>query len=946
MLLASNALLSLCHVFMISLLLVQNGSLAAEATPGSSLLGGQIRNLLGEWERDPQSNGSIVGMDIFDLSTRQHLFTINHEQNFVPASIMKLFTTAAALDRLGPSYQFKTELYVDGTLSSSGVLQGNVILKGYGDPSLDVEQLAEFARDLKRVGIRKINGTIMVDDSFFDGTRLGPAWMWDDEAYDFSAQISSLAVNENTVTVNIIPDRRIGERPTLTYTPPNRYVRLNNQLTITDGDEDQTEAERSVSGNTITLRGSIGKAAPPVEAGFTMNDPALFVGDVFQHVLAETGIVFATDVHVRKTVMDDATLLLATHYSRPLSELIVHANKESDNFYVEMFCKTLGALEKQQGSFAAGTEVVREFLQKAGVRDYRQADGSGLSRLNLFSPRDMIQLLRYVDRQPYRDHFYRSLPIAGVDGTLQHRMKDTAAAARLQAKTGSMSGVNSLAGIITAENGHRLIFCVMMNGVLDASAAQAFQDKLAVLLAKYPQLAMPQQKLATSQSYPASARFERILQQSKLNGTIAGVSIRRLGDNGDDSLLYERLGDKLLFPANNLQLLTVVAALQQLGPAYRFHTEVSLAAPPDPQGIVNGDLFIKGGGDPLIADQEPLLAGGLTLSQLVKNLQENGITQLNGNIIVDDSFFDDQRLPAGWRWDRESDARNAQISALSLQQGSVRLNITPAVQSGQPVQVQLSPKTNYVQVTNQAVTVERHQPKTLQVKRLRGTNTLVIQGKLPIGTALSQQLLTVDQPALYLGTVFKERLEQAGIKVSKQSKVLRGKAPATQNHVARYDSPPLAEVVRFCLNNDSAPCMEMLLKTLGATKHGAGGFEQSIEIVKETVRRMGISRPFEMKDGSGSSGYNLLSANQLTSLLGQSAEQLSDLLPRLDRRISAYRGMAEGTRTLSGYVTTKDGQRLCFSLFLNNATGDQQQLALIEKRLLRELAALDLTNLR
>jgi len=178
-----------------------------------------VEKYLADLQKNPESMGLYAGIAVYDLNEQTYVYTHNEKRNYIPASNMKLFTAVSALDRLGPAYQWKTEVYIDGKVNPGGVLQANLILKGYGDPTLQPEDLQALAAAVKDKGINQIKGDLLLDESYFDDVRLGTSWMWDDEPYGYSAQLSALAVRQNAVTLTAAPQGKAGAPATLSLEP-------------------------------------------------------------------------------------------------------------------------------------------------------------------------------------------------------------------------------------------------------------------------------------------------------------------------------------------------------------------------------------------------------------------------------------------------------------------------------------------------------------------------------------------------------------------------------------------------------------------------------------------------------------------------------------------------------------------------------------------------------
>ncbi|TGV10062.1 D-alanyl-D-alanine carboxypeptidase/D-alanyl-D-alanine-endopeptidase, partial [Mesorhizobium sp. M00.F.Ca.ET.186.01.1.1] len=437
-------------------------------------------------KNDENSMGMYAGIAVYDLTDKTYLYRHNAERNYIPASNMKLFTTVAALDKLGPDYQWRTDVFLQGKVNADGVLAGDLVLKGNGDPTLMPADLQRLAAAVKEAGVKRIDGDLLLDESYFDDIRLGVSWMWDDEPYGYSAQLSALSVHKNFVTIAISPGKAANTPPTMAMEPATTYVKINNQVQTVAGAETDITVERPRGKNEILLTGTIGVSAKPYEEDVSLEDPALFVGDIWKQQLLAQGIGFSPSMQIKKTSVTSG-VPFRTHLSMPLGEVVVELNKQSDNFYAEMLLKTLGATEKGAGSAEAGSEAVADVMKRAGIdTGFRQVDGSGLSRFDLVTAEQIVKLLDFAQQQTYGVELEKSLPVAGVDGTLKNRMLTTDAEKNLMAKTGSMGGVNSLSGYVTAKNGHKLAFSILINGIYKSKYARDLQDFVGTLLASYP----------------------------------------------------------------------------------------------------------------------------------------------------------------------------------------------------------------------------------------------------------------------------------------------------------------------------------------------------------------------------------------------------------------------------------------------------------------------------
>ncbi|MGN7470569.1 D-alanyl-D-alanine carboxypeptidase/D-alanyl-D-alanine endopeptidase [Brevibacillus sp. SAFN-007a] len=953
-----------CTCFFLFVLVWQLAALPAFAREGTATrnaLADHIESYLTDLKRDENSRGLYAGIAVYDLTDKTYLYRHNAERTYIPASNMKLFTTIAGLDQLGPDYQWKTELFLQGKVRADGVLEGDLVWKGYGDPTLTPADMQHLASVLKQAGIKRISGNLLLDESDFDDTRLGVGWMWDDEPYGYSAQLSALSVHKNAVTLTVAPGKAVHAAPTVAMEPMTTYVTIHNRLQTVEGGETAISLERPRGTNEIVLTGTIGLAAKPYEENVSLEDPALFVGDVWKQQLLAQGIELRPGVEVKKTVLQSGVPFY-THLSRPLGEVIVELNKESDNFYAEMLLKTLGARQKGAGTFEAGSEVVADVVKRAGIATgYRQVDGSGLSRLNLVSAEQIVQLLAFAQQESYSVELEKSLPVAGSDGTLKSRMLGTAAEKNLIAKTGSMSGVNSLSGYVTAQNGHKLAFSILINGIYQSKYARDLQDYVGTLLASYPQLAAVQEyQQEAKKTYALSVLLDPLFEQPQAVGVTAGVLVKSLDKTGDEAILYEKEADALLTPASNLKLLTTAAALSQLGEDYTFKTELYGDAPVAKNGVQRGNLYVKGYGDPSLHTENALkVQEGVSIEKIAAWINEQGVKEIQGNLVLDESYFDTQRLGLGWAWDDESFSYNPTLGALAVNRGTVMIAYEPAAKAGEPVSFNLLPKTSYVAIINEAKTVAPDEENTFAIVRDRGTNTIRLTGHLPLDHPGDYERVPVEDPAKYVGTLLKEALESEGVRFAPGSELLVSPVPPTAVKWNEFASQPLPEIVSYLNKKSDNFYAEMLLKTLGAVKKGEGSAAAGAKVVQEAVAAMGGQTNFDMVDGSGLTRYNLISVRHIVTVLEGMAKQPAfsayeaslpvagvdgTLKNRLAETAAAHSlhaktGSMTGINSLSGYLTTKSGERLVISVIFNGFVEDEDFFLELQDRIVSIVAA-------
>lgn len=460
----------------------------------------EFSKILDDIFNDPAFSNAHWGVVIQSLSTGEYFYRRNENKNFMPASNMKLFTTALALLQLGPDYTYKTTLYLNGKIRNEEI-KGDLILRGVGDPTLSArfyngDALAVFnqwADSLVNMGIEVINGNIIADDDAFEEESLGNGWSWDDEPYYYSAISGAVCFNDNCIDLRIIPADRVGKRAIIETFPKTKFVTiLNNVVTVSDDSVTNIDCYRERNTNIIQCFGTIRKSELEVKESVTVNNPTKFAAHVLKEVLESRGIKVrgqAIDNDEIGIVRDYQKLTpLFTQVSPPLKDIIKVVNKISQNLYSEQLLKTIGYEKLKYGSIENGLKASKNLLKQMGIdpENLQIVDGSGLSRLNLFTPAQLNSLLRFMYRSKYFNEFYESLPIAGVDGTIANRMKNTRAMNNVRAKTGYINAVRSLSGYVTTTDGEMLTFVMIANNFLvPLKLAENIQDLVCVLLSNF-----------------------------------------------------------------------------------------------------------------------------------------------------------------------------------------------------------------------------------------------------------------------------------------------------------------------------------------------------------------------------------------------------------------------------------------------------------------------------
>jgi serine-type D-Ala-D-Ala carboxypeptidase/endopeptidase (penicillin-binding protein 4) len=458
---------------------------AGASAPATASAAGDLPTDLAALLANPALKGAEVALVVRDADTGATLFDSGGGQQLLPASNEKLFTSTAALDLLGPDFRFTT---------SVATLNGDLYLKGTGDPTMLGTDYDALAAQVAKSGVRFVRGDLVADDTWFDRTRLGSGWSWDDEPYYYSGQISALTMAPDTdydagsVIVTITPGKA-GKAPKLAVTPDNGKLKIVNTATTgAAGSDTSVSVDRDHGGNTIRVSGTIAADADPDEEWVTVWDPTAYVAQLFRNALARHGVHVLGHTEFRATPAKAKPV--ASHQSMPLSQLLTPFLKLSNNMHAEILTKAIGRAKSGQGSWDAGITAIKADLPSMGVDPaaLRMNDGSGLSRMDSLTADELCDLLRAAQSKPWFQAWYQALPIAGnpdrmVGGTLRNRMRDTAAANNLHGKTGSLTGVSSLSGYVTAANGEHLVFAMLSNNYL-GGAPTSIQDAIGVRLAE------------------------------------------------------------------------------------------------------------------------------------------------------------------------------------------------------------------------------------------------------------------------------------------------------------------------------------------------------------------------------------------------------------------------------------------------------------------------------
>ncbi len=468
---------------------------AALADPTSSAPATTLEELLAPVAKDKLFTVAKLGLQVVNLRTGEEVFARNADTALIPASTMKIVTSAAALKRLGPNYRFTTDIYIDGEVDGSGKLQGNLYVRGHGDPTLVIEKLWKLVYDIKLYGIEEIEGDVIFDETFFDASYELPGWdkLSDErEGPSYFPSLGALSLNTNTVALVIRPGATVGSTARVVLeTPASDYITVDNQLkTGSDRSRYWFDIDRTMKDGKLDFKieGSVPSDQEVEREYRTILDPTANFMASFHDMMRQQGID-VSGRYKRGLAPSSADIIMQLR-SPPLAQIVADMDKYSYNFHAEQVLKVLGAeVLGPPGTTEKGLQVIRDYFTEIGVEpgDYHLVNGSGLSRDTYFRPSALTALL--VDMahdEKVGSEFNAALAIAGVDGTLSRRLREDPA--KMRGKTGTLDGVHCLAGYIDAADGERYAFAFLANGDRATSASvKALQDRFArALLASPP----------------------------------------------------------------------------------------------------------------------------------------------------------------------------------------------------------------------------------------------------------------------------------------------------------------------------------------------------------------------------------------------------------------------------------------------------------------------------
>jgi len=470
--------------------------LRANAIPGSAVtsLQQQIDAILA----NQGLSGAQVGVLVRSATDGSTLYAHNPTSLLVPASNDKLYTSNTALQVLGPDYRFTTTVAASNS-PSNGIVNGNLYLKGTGDPTMQAADYDSLAASVAAKGIHRITGQLVANDSSFDHRQLGYDWAWDSNPYYYQPEISALTVaadqdfDISSLTIETTPSTTVGKPAQVKTLPATNYVTIKNQTTTGPaGSANSIAVERELGLNTIDVTGSIALGDSPDDEISTVTDPTGYAAATFRDALARHGV--AVLGNTTRSAMPSTAKMIAARQSMPLSQLLTPFLKLSNNGIAETLIKAMGAHAQTQGSWDNGLATELPILSgNFGVdtNSVQLFDGSGLSAADLVTPQQTTNLLLAARHASSFQTWYNALPIAGesdplIGGTLRSRMVGTKAAGNVHAKTGTLDNVSALSGYVTTADSKPLVFSIMETGYNENQFyPKPIEDQIAVALANY-----------------------------------------------------------------------------------------------------------------------------------------------------------------------------------------------------------------------------------------------------------------------------------------------------------------------------------------------------------------------------------------------------------------------------------------------------------------------------
>lgn len=505
-----------------------------------------LRSRIAAQISQPRFGAATWGIKIVSLDSGKTLFEQNPQKYFNPASNAKLYTAALALDRLGADFRIKTSLYSTTRPDANGVLKGDLLVYGRGDPTMAArlndgdywKPLDPLVAQVVNAGVRHVEGDLVGDESFFAGPPFGSGWEWDDLQAHYGAEVSALTINDNAIDLFVKPAERVGLPCRITTGPITSLVTIINRTqTTAKGADTRISVYRPAGANVIYVSGRAAINGAGYTGSYAIHNPAGLFVSMFKEALARRGVTVTgrgrtIDWKYREVTPLDQTRLveIGSVESMPMKDVVRETLKPSQNLWAQLLLLQVGAAvgdagreveqsgrdDTTKGSRGAegatgrgaplrasaptsrtelaltseelGVESMQDFLAQAGIKEGEVLleEGSGLSRRDVITPNATIALLVFMSRHRLFEAYRNALPIAGVDGTLERRMQGTPAAGNVRAKTGSLRYVFTMSGYVTTASSERLAFSIMLNNYYNVERSAALRDPSSATTAPIP----------------------------------------------------------------------------------------------------------------------------------------------------------------------------------------------------------------------------------------------------------------------------------------------------------------------------------------------------------------------------------------------------------------------------------------------------------------------------
>ncbi|MFN3917346.1 MAG: D-alanyl-D-alanine carboxypeptidase/D-alanyl-D-alanine-endopeptidase [Flavobacteriales bacterium] len=463
-----------------------------------------VQTALDKVLKNSHMKNALFGFTLYDLDSSIFLFENQADISLVPASTMKLVTTGAALEILGANYKFSTRIQYDGEIDEkSGTLKGNLYIKGGGDPTLGSRFfgaqnkifLPEWVAAIQKAGIKRIEGNIIADADVYSNEMIAPTWIWGDIGNYYGAGPSGLTVYDNQLSFYFTSGSKPGDTTKLdSIVPFVPGLKVHNYVRAYETFSDDSYITGAPYTNVRYASGNIPKNKSGFEVKGTQPDPPFLVAFQLATILTDSNITLVGTPTTTRIIKENGLTVnyknrkdIHKTYSQPLSSIVYWTNLVSNNLFAEHLMRSCGVAKFGDGSVYSGTKAIESFWRSKDIdmSGFYMNDGSGLSRADAITARQLTLMLAYMKKSPVYDTFFKSLPVAGKSGTLTNVAKGTTAQGKISAKSGTISRVKSYSGYCTTKSGRNLAFTMISNNhACSASEIKSMMESLMVAMAE------------------------------------------------------------------------------------------------------------------------------------------------------------------------------------------------------------------------------------------------------------------------------------------------------------------------------------------------------------------------------------------------------------------------------------------------------------------------------